>query len=254
MKNPTAPKDLFSGHSREYASYRPHYPDALFNQLAAQAPCRTLALDLATGSGQSARALAHHFQRVLGVDLSRHQLSHCSQAPNLNYLMALGESLPLRDGCVDLVTIAQALHWLALEPMGLEVARVLKPGGLLAIWSYGNCSVGNDVDRVVHHLYEEILGPFWTEERRWVEQGYAGLSLPLEEETPRLMTLRHSWTLPQFIGYLQTWSALQRYLGHHEEATLEPTWEDLAGAWGAPEQHREVHWPLTLRLFHKPGV
>ncbi|TKB49416.1 class I SAM-dependent methyltransferase [Ferrimonas sediminicola] len=244
-----APKDLFSGHCREYACYRPHYPRQLFELLAHRAPATELALDLATGSGQSAFALSGHFERVIGVDLSRHQLRHSRKAPNLDYLMALGESLPLRRQSVDLVTIAQALHWLNLEFVGREVARVLKPGGVLAIWSYGNCSVGGDVDEVVHRLYEEVLGSYWTPERRWVEQGYAGLTLPLAGETPRLMALRHNWRLTQFIGYLQTWSALQRYLHQHHQGTLDPLWQDLAQAWGDPARRRAIHWPLTLRLF-----
>ncbi|BDY03680.1 class I SAM-dependent methyltransferase [Ferrimonas sp. YFM] len=251
MKNPSVPKDLFSGHSKEYASYRPHYPGALFHQLAELAPSRALALDLATGSGQSASGLSRHFDRVLGADLSRHQLSHSCQAPNLSYLMALGESLPLGDNTVDLITIAQALHWLNLDSLGPEVTRVLKPQGILAVWSYGNCSVGNDVDKVVHHLYEEVLGSFWTPERRWVEQGYTGLRLPLRPQTPKLTTLSHHWNLAQFIGYLRTWSALQSYLRHHEEATLAPIWQALAHAWGEPDRQRGIHWPLTLRLFHK---
>ncbi|WP_417347363.1 class I SAM-dependent methyltransferase [Ferrimonas sp.] len=253
MEKTPVPKDLFSGHSREYASFRPHYPTALFEQLAELAPSRCLALDLATGSGQSAGGLARHFTQVLGADLSPHQLSHSCQASNLSYLVALGESLPLRDSCVDLITIAQALHWLNLKSLGPEVARVLKPNGILAVWSYGNCSVNNDVDRAVHQLYEEVLGSFWTPERRWVEQGYTGLSLPLRPQTPQLTTLSHHWSLHQFIGYLRTWSALQSYLRQHDEAALAPIWEALAGAWGDPMQPRGVHWPLTLRLFHKAG-
>ena len=63
-------KDLFSRQSADYARFRPTYPPVLFAWLAAQAPARRLAVDVGTGNGQAAVALAAHFERVIGVEPS----------------------------------------------------------------------------------------------------------------------------------------------------------------------------------------
>jgi len=73
-------KDLFSTQSADYARYRPSYPPALFSWLASVAPARGLAVDVATGNGQAALALADHFDQVVGVDASAAKLAWCATA------------------------------------------------------------------------------------------------------------------------------------------------------------------------------
>src|SRR5450432_1288824 len=78
-------KDHFSGLASAYARYRPTYPPELAAHLAAIAPSRALALDLATGNGQAAIDLAMHFDRVLASDASARQLAEAVAHPRVFY-------------------------------------------------------------------------------------------------------------------------------------------------------------------------
>ncbi|USD38309.1 MULTISPECIES: class I SAM-dependent methyltransferase [Ferrimonas] len=245
--------DLFSGHSQEYARFRPDYPESLFEHISGLCQQQQRALDIATGSGQAARALADHFQQVLAVDVSLAQLRHANSHPRVRYLAGRGEQIPVADASLDLITVAQALHWLNLPRFNQQVHRTLKPGGVLAVWCYGNCHVTPAVDEVVAHLYQSILGRYWSAQRRWVENGYRHLKLPLLPQATRHLQIEKSWTLAQFCGYLQTWSALQRYLKTHTESDLKPVWQALAVAWGDARSTKVVRWPLTLRVTTNPG-
>ncbi len=79
---------------------------------------------------------------------------------------------------MDLVTAAQAAHWFDWPRFAAEAVRVLRPGGVLAIWSYGNCEVAPDIDRLVADFFRDVVGPYWPRERRHVEEGYRDLVLP----------------------------------------------------------------------------
>ena len=104
-------KDHFSGHARAYAEFRPSYPSDLAAYLAHLEPNRGLAWDCGTGNGQAAILLADHFDRVAATDPSRQQLCSATAHPRVTYLAATAERAPLADGSVNLVTVAQALHW-----------------------------------------------------------------------------------------------------------------------------------------------
>jgi ubiquinone/menaquinone biosynthesis C-methylase UbiE len=107
-------KDHFSGHADSYEAYRPDYPEALFAYLASLVPARKFAWDCATGNGQAAVALMPWFDRVIATDASRKQLDEARDADRITYLAAPAERTPLPDASVDLVTVAQALHWFNL--------------------------------------------------------------------------------------------------------------------------------------------
>ncbi|HEX4936896.1 MAG TPA: class I SAM-dependent methyltransferase, partial [Gemmatimonadaceae bacterium] len=129
--------DLFSEHAATYVAARPEYPDELYRFVVGLAPGRELAWDCATGNGQAARDLARYFERVIATDASAAQIEHAAPVPNVEYRVATAESSGLADRSVQLVTVAQALHWLDLDAFYAEVRRVTVPGGVLAAWSYG---------------------------------------------------------------------------------------------------------------------
>ncbi|MCP4377042.1 MAG: class I SAM-dependent methyltransferase, partial [bacterium] len=206
-------KDHFSDQSGDYLRYRPSYPGALFAFLAEIPPMQHRAWDCATGSGQAAHGLSTHFERVIATDASAAQIDSAVPAANVHYRVAPAEASGLPDRSVDLVTVAQALHWLDLERFYGEVRRVLKPGGLLAVWSYNLLRTDPAIDAEVDAFYSHTVGPYWPPERRLVESGYRDLPFPFPElDTPPFaMTAR--WRLEQLLGYLGTWSATKRYRG-----------------------------------------
>jgi SAM-dependent methyltransferase len=247
---PTTPfKDHFSAQSADYSRYRPGYPAELIEYVASLAPDRRLAVDCATGNGQAAVALAAHFGTVVAVDASRSQIEHAPPHPRVRYECAAAESLPLPDACASLVVAAQAAHWFDFARFYAECRRVLVPAGVFAAWTYGKFRVDAQVDSVIDDFYSRTVGAYWPPERRYVEEGYRTLPFPWREEPAPPFVLQTAWDLAQVMGYLATWSAVQRYKDAHGgadplpalRALLDPLWPVDGGA-------RLVAWPVSLRV------
>lgn len=245
--------DHFSGHAAGYAQARPTYPPALFEWLAQQAPARACAWDAGCGNGQAALALAAHFDRVIATEPSAEQIAQAVVHPRVEYRVEAAETPSLEARSVDLVTVAQAMHWFDLERFHAAVQRVLKPAGVIAVWTYGLSHVDADVDAVFRRLYDDVLGPYWPHERRHVENGYAELAFPYAPIAAPAFEMRCDWTLEQYLAYLRTWSATQRYLRARGEDPVSQLAPDFARAWGEPQCARAVHWPLGLRVGRVEG-
>lgn len=129
-------KDHFSTRSDDYARYRPRSPAGLFDWLAVRCEARSLAWDVATGSGQAATELASRFERVIATEASAAQLANAEPWPNVEYRCEPAERSTLDTGSAEVITVAQALHWFDHGAFFAEAERVLKPGGLLAVWCY----------------------------------------------------------------------------------------------------------------------
>ncbi len=241
-------QDHFSARSAGYAAYRPSYPAALFRWLAESSPGRETAWDSGTGSGQAALGLAPYFRQIVATDASASQLEHAKPAVGVEYRVVPAESSGLGDRSVDLVTVAQALHWFDRPRFFAEVNRVLRPGGLLACWMYNLMEVSPEFDQLVGHLYTDVVGPFWPGDRVLVDQGYRTIEFPGPELTPPTFEMTEQWSLHHLVGYLRTWSAVTRYLkekGQDPVAMVEP---ELKAVWGDPDRTRTVRWPLALRV------
>jgi len=241
-------KDHFSGQAAEYARFRPAYPEALFDYLASVVSNRNAAWDCATGSGQAAIALAKHFQSVIATDASEKQIANAQPADRVHYRVAPAEKSGIDSNSIDLITVAQALHWLDLPNFYAEAKRVLKPGGLIAVWNYDFLQVNPAIDAMVNRFYHDIVGPFWPPERRVIEEGYTTLAFPFHEITPPAFRIEVRWGLPQLIGYLETWSATQRFIAANELDPVTLIADELGTAWNDGDSTKLVVWPLTLRI------
>ena len=240
-------KDHFSQHAADYAQARPTYPAALFDWLAAQCSGHALAWDAGCGNGQAAVDLAERFERVIATDPSATQIAAAVPHPSVDYRVEPAESPTLTDASADLVTVAQAMHWFDVTAFHASVHRVLRPGGLIAAWSYGPCHVDAAIDAVFMRLYEDVLGAFWPPERAHVETGYRDLPFPYEPVPPPSLELIQRWTLPQYLDYLRSWSATQHYLRVHGRDPVSVMTDDFALAWGKPDDARHVRWTLAMR-------
>lgn len=241
-------KDHFSGHAGSYAEFRPGYPQSLFAYLAAQCVGQDLAWDCATGNGQAARSLAPYFSRIIATDASAEQVASASLHPKIDFRVARAESSGLNAASVNLVTVAQALHWFDIHQFYTEALRVLKPGGVLAVWCYERCHVDAACDETIEKIFAQIEA-YWPPEREIVDDRYQGVTLPVAEFPAEEFYMSASWTANDMLGYMRTWSASQRYLAASgEESTA--LWEDeLQERWGLSA--REVRWPITLRVGRK---
>jgi SAM-dependent methyltransferase len=243
-------KDHFSTLAAQYSAFRPTYPPALFDYLAQLCQRRQMAWDCACGTGQATVALAEHFAAVIATDASPQQLAAAATQRNVTYRVARAEDSGIDSNSVDLVTVAQALHWFDLDSFYAEVQRVLVPSGVMAAWTYGVLHVeGDTIDALLQEFYYDVVGPYWPPERRLVEEGYRGLAFPFAQISAPSFNMEVRWERAHLLGYLRSWSATARYVEQRGvdpvvalEKTLEPLWAEDAQA------VRKVTWPLALRV------
>ncbi len=241
-------KDHFSAASDRYAAYRPDYPAALFAWLASLCAERDTAWDCATGSGQAALGLAPHFRQIVATDASAEQIAHAHPHPAVVYRVASAETSGLADHSVDLVTVAQAAHWFDLPRFYAEVTRVLKPAGVLAMWSYGRMVLPGEMDAPFQHFYAETIGPYWPPERALIDDAYRSLDFPFAEIEATDFFIEVEWNLPRLAAYLSTWSAVKRFQDAQGHDPLQALMAELSPLWGDADTAKKLQWPLFLRV------
>jgi SAM-dependent methyltransferase len=238
--------DHFSGHAPAYARFRPAYPAVLFHWLAMQVPGTSIAWDCGTGNGQAATSLAERFARVVATDASREQIQLARPHPRVEYRVATYDS-GLPSGSAQLVTAAQALHWFDIDAFLAESRRVLQPGGVLAVWGYSLCRTTPAIDELVDFFHRVTVGAFWPPERRLVDDGYRAVPLPIDELPVPPFEMVADVTLSQFLGYVETWTAVQRCMAVRGRETMDQFARTVAERWGVPSTLRRVSFPLHVR-------
>ena len=248
-------EDHFSGHSANYAQNRPRYPDEIYAYLASLTSAHSLAWDCGTGNGQAAIGLAKYFDHVHATDASADQIAHAYLHDKVTYRAEPAERVSLDDATVDLVTVAVAIHWFNFDEFYGEVKRVLKLNGIIAAWTYTLMEVSPDIDQLTQHYYKDIVGEYWPERIRYLEQKYQTIPFPFEEIAPPQFAMEMNWDLLQFAGFLDSWSATQRYKAQRGQHPLEVLWDKFSEAWGDENQKRLVRVPLHFRIGrNKPGA
>ena len=238
--------DHFSAQSRQYAAYRPTYPPELAAYLACISPGRDLAWDAATGQGQAARLLAPEFRRVLATDASAAQLASAEPCDALEFRVAEAADSGLPDHSCDLITVAQAAHWFALDRFYAEVRRVLRPRGVIAIWGYVLLQTRDArIDGLLQEFQDVGVGPYWPEGREILERRYETLPFPFDRvETPPFF-MRARWTREDLLGYVSSWSAVARYRQQQNADPLPGFAGDIRRAW--PDgKVIDIEWPLYM--------
>ncbi len=240
-------KDHFSGHASDYARFRPHYPRELFLYLADIASARVSVWDCATGNGQAAVALAEFFPHVIATDASEKQIANAQSHNRVIYRVARAKQSGLSNASVDLITVAQALHWFDREAFFAEAKRVLKPNGVVAIWCYALFKISPEIDRLVEIFYRETVGPYWDFERHLVETGYRTIEFPFTELQPPEFHMQAEWSLDDVLGYLRTWSATKSFIAARGLDPVTDLGTELRSVWGEPEI-KKIMWPVSMRV------
>ena len=240
-------KDNFSRQADIYAKYRPGYPPELFDFILSSVKERNNAWDCATGNGQTAKELAPYFSKVFATDISARQLEQATVAPNIIYSVQPAEETNFPDHRFDLVTISQALHWLQFDAFYKEVKRVTKPGGWIAAWMYSMPEISPVIDEwLVVHFYKDTVGSYWDYERKYVDDNYATIPFPFDEISCPPFHIHFEWTLQELEGYINTWSALQKFISKNGfnpvgdfMKKIEPLWEG---------ERMPVSFPVSMRM------
>ncbi|HSB68544.1 MAG TPA: methyltransferase domain-containing protein [Candidatus Methylomirabilis sp.] len=159
----------FGRHSEDYAAYRPGLPASFYQRIDAITCIRgSRSLDLATGPGTIALELAARGSSVVGIDTSPEQIAtaqRVSRERNLedktHFRIASAENTGLDASSFDLATAGQCWHWFDSGAAMLEIQRVLRPGGVLAIVNYSYLAEHVPVARETEELILEF-NPSWT--------------------------------------------------------------------------------------------
>lgn len=239
-------KDLFSKQSSTYKKYRPTYPESLYQLLLSHTDGRSSCWDVGTGNGQVAVVLSSYFQEVMATDLSASQLANAMREPNITYQEGRAEQSGFQDQKFDLVTVGQAVHWFDHAAFNREVKRVLKPGGTIAIWCYELSKVSPEIDEIIWHFYTSVVGPYWAEERRFIEEHYTTIPFDFQEVSiPDVLSMKVHWDRSAMEGYLNSWSAVQKFIEAKGSNPVEHLSTELEVYWDAP---REVTFPIYMRI------
>jgi SAM-dependent methyltransferase len=144
---------------------------------------------------------------------------------------------------MDMVAVAQALHWFDRPRFYAEVRRVLRPFGVLVAWSYDLMHVSPEVDALIHAFYTDTIGRWWPPERALVEARYETIEFPFDRIDVPPVNMEAEMDLDELAGYMRTWSAVNRYREANGTDPVPKVIEALQPIWGA---RRRVSWPLTI--------
>lgn len=243
-------KDNFSSLATGYQKFRPDYPQVLYDFLYQQCTAFEQALDCGTGNGQVALALSQKFEQVMATDISAAQIEAAPKAKNIRYSVQRAETTNFPEQSFDLVTVGQAYHWFDFEAFGKEVNRILKPEGIIAIWSYHLLRISPEIDTLIDEFYEKVVGPYWDAERDWVDQRYKTVPFPFEDiHTSFEFTINKSFNLQSLEGYLHTWSAVKHYTNRNGQSPVPELMQKITSHW-----HQKVYpaqFPGFIRLGKK---
>ena len=239
-------QDHFSSQSEIYSKARPTYPDELFTYLRSLSPSGEACWDCATGNGQAAVALSNHFKQVIATDGSEKQLQNAVQKDNIQYRLATAEQSGLPDSSVDLITVATAAHWFELDKFYKEAERVAKPNAILAVWTYSEAKISDDINEMMTWFAYDYLLNYWPDGRWYVRKKYETLPFPFEMiKTPEFICQR-DWNRQQWLNYVMSWSAYNNYVAKHNTDPLQILMPKLNPLWNENDI-RHVVWPLHIK-------
>jgi len=240
-------KDNFSKQSDIYVKYRPLYPKELYSFLASLTEEHELAWDCGTGNGQAAIGLSEFYKKVVATDPSEQQIKHCIPKENIKYLVEKAEQSSLPSHSADLLTIANALHWFDFDAFYKEAKRVLKNNGIIAAWTPGLPAISPEVDKLIRHYHDEILDPYWLPENRLIEKEYSTIPFPFELIKSPEFFYEKTMNLDEVTGYLNTWSATQRFMTENKYNPTELLKNDLLQIWNDGLE-KKLRWKLILKV------
>ena len=241
-------KDLFSNQANEYAKYRPTYPIELFEYILSFVENKIIAWDCATGNGQAAGALSRYFEKVIATDISEAQLQNVIQKDNISYQISQAEKTTFPDNSFDLVTAATAYHWFDHKAFYKEATRVGKNRCVVAIWTYTTL-ISNDenLNKLYQHFYQKIIKAYWEPERKYVDEKYETVDFDFSPLPSKIFYSDYHWTKEQFKGYIETWSAVQKYKKLNGESPLLQIAEVLDQTWPNNEI-KVISFSIHLRI------
>lgn len=177
------------------------------------------------------------------TDASAAQVAAATPWAGVRFSVAPAERAPFPDRSFDAVCAAQSYHWFDPAPFHAEVHRVLKPGGILAVWGYDKLVVAPEVDAALERALLDPIASHWPPQNRLLWNGFGDLPFPYERLQSPSFEIVAEWSLAQLVGYLGTWTAVKRHVASGHGSFLADVERALVKPWGrAPA--RRVTMPL----------
>lgn len=206
---------------------------------------QSLCIDLGTGHGLMARALASSFSEVEGIDPSAGMIQQArsstpkEQYPNVDFHQASAESIPfLQDASTDLIIAGQAAHWFDYPKLFPELKRILRAKGTIAFIGYSDpifiqCPKATEI--LKQHAYGDSLGSYWSFPGRAIVEGkLRDIEPPMSDwgEIKRIeyepnvkmpgtgsgtMFLDKTMKIRECMSYVRTWSAVHAWQESHRD-------------------------------------
>jgi ubiquinone/menaquinone biosynthesis C-methylase UbiE len=190
--------------------------------------------------------LARYFTTVEATDISEQQIANAEPSANVSYSVQPAHHTVFPADHFDLVTVAQALHWLPFDAFFEEVKRVSKPGAFIAAWMYDLPSVSRQVDEIVKVFYSETLQGCWDSERKHVDSHYRDIPWPFDEIICPLFYTEVEMTAEAFTGYIGTWSAVRHFIKKNDHDPVDAFAKAIQPFWTTGKM--TVRFPLYLRM------
>ena len=200
----------------------------------------------------------------MATDISEAQLKSAIPHSRVKYLhtpLSLPEEEVVKliggEGSVDLITVAQAVHWFDLSTFYPLVNRLLKkPGGVIAVWTYKGPTVSPAVDSLTQRFYLTTL-PFLNERAQNAVDGYKTLPFPFEsvglgmgsEGHPVSLDMEKKLSFEGFLRMLRSWSAVATAKDKGVHLLSEEVVKEFETAWSG----REVIASVTYKCFMLAG-
>lgn len=241
------PKDHFGAVASQYAQYRPLHPPEVFEFLSEHCREHELAWDCGCGSGQAALGLTAFFSFIHATDASMSQIQCAQHHDRIQYSHRRAEDSKFESGIFDLVVSAEAVHWFDIPKFFAEAERVLKPGGLIAVWCYGFPRIQADIDEILSRDFDAVINPFRPPEVANIRKEYQNLDFPFAEIPVPPIVRRDFWSCDQLLGNFRTWSAVQKHKKQTGRDPVDVLEQTLLPLWGNREQKREVFSEMSIR-------
>ncbi|KAJ5966382.1 hypothetical protein N7481_013096 [Penicillium waksmanii] len=263
MSSPTITRSTektFTSYSQKqgnaYAQARPDYHPIVYGTILdhhrASGGLLDTILDIGCGPGNVARGFSPHFNHAIGLDPSDGMMATArslggstSISEDIRYEVSTAEDLgrnlqqPIQDASVDLVTAANAAHWFDMSSFWKSAARVLKPGGSVALWTSGRNRIHPSVpgaealQSTLDELEEKHLKPFFEPGNLLTRSRYIDLPLPWTLEKP----------VPEFdesTFFRKDWEAAESFYSFQPELNMD-TFEKITETASPVTRWRQAH-------------
>ncbi|KAN0037197.1 hypothetical protein ACTFIV_002533 [Dictyostelium citrinum] len=218
ITNTTEFKDEFGKFSKNYSSFRPLYPDSLYQLIEESVDLdhRELVIDVGCGSGQNSIKLPNIFKKVLAFDPSEGQILSALTHKNVEYKVGSAEKIDVPDSSADAITAATCLHWFNLPLFFKEAERVLKSGGYLIAFTYGVHVISNNekADKVQDELLNVTISSEYKNEvvSNLVKNGYKDIVFPFKNTQRTSLKFKTLVSIASLIGHYSSISSYSNYV------------------------------------------